>query len=60
MEAMTALTAAHEAVVTRVIEALAGPGARLRDDQRTVGGLALVAGHRHDKRIFVKSAPRQL
>ncbi|MFT3859736.1 RecQ family ATP-dependent DNA helicase [Micropruina sp.] len=30
-----ALSPSGEAVVTRVIEALAGPGARLRDDQRT-------------------------
>lgn len=33
----------HEAVASRVIEALAGPGARLRDDQQTAVD-ALVAG----------------
>lgn len=43
---MTALTAAHEAVVTRVIEALAGPGARLRDDQRTAVAALVEPGSR--------------
>ena len=41
-----ALTAADEAAVTAVIEALAGPGARLRDDQRRAVAALVQPGSR--------------
>jgi len=40
------LTAADETVVSQVIEALAGPGARLRDDQRTAVAALVEPGSR--------------